>query len=596
MLRTLQALDSYFRDEKLLELIIVEETDNPQPLTGEKVRYFPIPERGYGFAYARNIGLRASNGRLIVFIDDDVIPADNWLSKLIEPLDDSSVGAVGGPILPDRRELNEIGKAISLLGFPAGGLPRYLESLGRVTETNLISTGNCAFRADLARRTGGFDECLRWGGEDQDFFQKISQISKAIFTTDAIVYHRQRDSLKQVFAWFIRRGKADFFRTCKVHHPLKAVFSPLRSNFSLKLTAFVAVLFLAMSYSSLTAIAFAVVTPLAWGAFLWLRANLRLSRKTISELPSEIVKIRDLVVDRSVGAVLFPVKFVMDVGHEIGKLSGLMNYLLYRTFAKPLVLTFHHLGSPSQEDLRADLRYYYTLEAFQSLVKDCGREGRRIVSPSELIRRLKKNPRSLYFDKTVAITFDDAYSSLYRDLKSIFPHGSLPIAIFVPTAHAGKNNEWDLQSGHSRESILNWQQLATLKGAGANIGSHSRHHFKLTKCDSDDRRLEIYGSLEDLKKALPDASGILFSYPYGAYDNEIKELVKNAGYIGAVVNFAGNIRPRTDPFEIPRFTVFAGNDWKSISHLAKSLWLKELLKDIRDCLRKQGFRAGRGLL
>lgn len=591
LIRTLQTLGSYSRDEKLLEIIVVEETDNPQPLTGEKIRYFPIPQRGYGFAYARNIGLRASHGRLIVFVDDDVIPADNWLSKLIEPLEDSSVGAVGGAILPDRSELNEIGKAVSLLGFPAGGLPRYLEFSGKITETNLISTGNCAFRADLARRTGGFDECLRSGGEDQDFFHKISQFSRAIFAADAIVYHRQRDSLKQVFTWFVRRGKAEFFRECKRHHPLKAIFLPLRRNFLLKVAVLFFSAFVISRCSVFFAAAFLAVACTSWGFVLSSRAYVRLKRRSSEALPSEIRKIMECISNKRVWYKVPTVKATMDLGQEVGKLLGFLHYLSNRILSKPMVLAFHHLGNTTVTATGSSSQYYYSPRDFIKLIQDCQREGRRIALLSELVRRLEENPRTLYFEKSLAITFDDAYVSLYTVLKELFLKNPIPITIFIPTAYVGRSNEWDQAKDLAHEQILGWQELASLKDMSIDIGSHSRHHFRLTDCDSEVQRSEIMGSLEDLKCFLPDLSTFLFSYPYGACDTEIQKLVKQSGYIGAVSNFAGNIRPYTNPYEIPRFTVLAEDDWKGISALSRSMWIKDLLRDIRDLLHRYNLRV-----
>jgi peptidoglycan/xylan/chitin deacetylase (PgdA/CDA1 family) len=246
------------------------------------------------------------------------------------------------------------------------------------------------------------------------------------------------------------------------------------------------------------------------------------------------------------------------------------------------VLVFHHVGKPAIEETGANVRYFYSIERFQNLVQDCQHDGRCIAPLPELIRRLKENPRSLYFEKTLAISFDDGYVSLYACLEGFLQKGHIPFTVFVPTAYAGKSNEWDHLKGIGHEDILDWRQLAALREKGADIGSHSRHHPRLTECDPEARRYEITGSFEDLKGFLPDSSGFLFSYPFGAYNDEIRETVKSAGYMGAVANFAGNIRPRTDPFQIPRFTVFAEDDWKGISTRSRSLWIKELLKDIRD--------------
>jgi glycosyltransferase involved in cell wall biosynthesis len=173
LLRTIRSLEKFSRNERLVEIIIVEETDNPQSPPGQKIRYLPIPERGLGLSFARNFGLQKAYGSIVVFIDDDIVPAPPWLDALIEPFDDPEVAAAGGSILPDLSDINTVGRCVSFLGFPAGGIRRYLDADGRTLETEHISGGNCAIRTDIAREIGGFDEFMR-SIEDTDLFTRMA--------------------------------------------------------------------------------------------------------------------------------------------------------------------------------------------------------------------------------------------------------------------------------------------------------------------------------------------------------------------------------------------------------------------------------------
>ncbi len=60
------------------------------------VRYLREPCGGQ--SYARNTGLAAANGNIIVFTDDDVIPAADWLVKLCFPISSGEADAVTGRI------------------------------------------------------------------------------------------------------------------------------------------------------------------------------------------------------------------------------------------------------------------------------------------------------------------------------------------------------------------------------------------------------------------------------------------------------------------------------------------------------------------
>ena len=54
-----------------------------------------------GLSGARNTGVVASTGDVLVFLDDDAYGEERWLEKLIEPFEDPLVAGCGGWIVPD---------------------------------------------------------------------------------------------------------------------------------------------------------------------------------------------------------------------------------------------------------------------------------------------------------------------------------------------------------------------------------------------------------------------------------------------------------------------------------------------------------------
>jgi peptidoglycan/xylan/chitin deacetylase (PgdA/CDA1 family) len=279
------------------------------------------------------------------------------------------------------------------------------------------------------------------------------------------------------------------------------------------------------------------------------------------------------------------VKVIMDGGREIGKFFGLFHYLEHRFFSKPLVLNFHHLGPPQPGMSPSIARYYCSTEQLEEVLMGALREGRWVLSLSEIIKRLKSSPNSLYFEKLLAITFDDGYESIYQPVNRLLKSQGHPFTVFVPTAFIGKTNEWDRSEGCSEERILNWEKLGDLNSRGVEIGSHTRSHLNLVGANGGERDREISGSLQEIKRIFPDNGyrrEFLFSYPYGAFDDEVRKRTIEAGYFGAVANFGGNIRPGTDPWQIPRFSVEQGSNWESISKLSRSMWVRDLARDLRD--------------
>lgn len=101
------------------EIVIVEESAEPSPIEG--TLYHHIPLRNLGFGFARAKAVEVSHGSILIFIDDDCLPAESWLDNLTDPFGEEEVTAVQGGILP--QSAGSVGNAITLLGFPAGGGP-----------------------------------------------------------------------------------------------------------------------------------------------------------------------------------------------------------------------------------------------------------------------------------------------------------------------------------------------------------------------------------------------------------------------------------------------------------------------------------------
>ncbi len=186
--------------------MVVEESDVPSELPG--VRYVHLPRQGRGFGYARNVGVGEAQGDIILFIDDDCVAEGGWAEALIEPfhMDPYVLGVAGAVLVTD---CGLIGYAENILGFPGGGL-RYLDKAhGQVVPTRYLSTCNCAYRRNAVLEVGGFVEGARWGAEDSLLAERISALGPCVYTPQAVVYHRPRNSLRANFAWFVRRGQSE---------------------------------------------------------------------------------------------------------------------------------------------------------------------------------------------------------------------------------------------------------------------------------------------------------------------------------------------------------------------------------------------------
>ena len=170
-----------------------------------------------GLSRARNRGVLAARGEVIVFTDDDAIVDPHWLTAMIDPFTASPyVAATTGIALPLEQRYAPQRWFESRGGFPkdmsprlwcAGEIPAGLEVLGDKGEggplypitTARVGAGVCmAMRRDVLMEVGPFDPALgagtsTRGGEDLDMFARILATGDVIVhTPDALVHHRHR--------------------------------------------------------------------------------------------------------------------------------------------------------------------------------------------------------------------------------------------------------------------------------------------------------------------------------------------------------------------------------------------------------------------
>jgi GT2 family glycosyltransferase len=284
------------------EIVIVEETDRPAPVPG--TTYVAIPREGRGFGHARNRGVGAASGDVLVFFDDDCIATPGWLKSLLEPLRaDPAVVGVAGSVLV--RDCGAIGYAESVLGFPGGGV-RYLDaSGGGVVPTRHLSTCNCAYRRAAVEAAGGFVTSAVYGGEDALLAERVSATARCVYAPSAAVYHRPRGRLLDVFRWFVRRGRSEIQILDHRADPRGSRRQAVTSSILLR-----GVLALAV----LHALALPIVPIVAVAAIVYYAAMLWRFRFAL-RWPSH----------RRAWPLVPVVKLVMDVGTDVGRLRQLLS-------------------------------------------------------------------------------------------------------------------------------------------------------------------------------------------------------------------------------------------------------------------------------
>ena len=107
---------------------------------------------------------------------------------------------------------------------------------------------------------------------------------------------------------------------------------------------------------------------------------------------------------------------------------------------------------------------------------------------------------------------------------------------------------------NSTQTMLTWDQVNELIDNGITIGSHGMNHHILTRINPEQRKYEITESLSILKNKVYGLSKY-FCYPNGNYDVATINLVKEAGYIGAIGTEIGYNTHKTNNFCLNRIAI-----------------------------------------
>lgn len=151
--------------------------------------------------------------------------------------------------------------------------------------------------------------------------------------------------------------------------------------------------------------------------------------------------------------------------------------------------------------------------------------------------------------KTLAITFDDGYDSIYESAYPLLKAKQWPFTIFIsPKA---------IQHNHG--STMTWEQLTEMSQNQVTIANHSWEHLhlleRLANETTDDWKKRITQDINKaqakLEKELKQAP-LLFAYPYGEFDEELKTILKNHNYI-AFGQQSGPVHFSSDLQALPRF-------------------------------------------
>lgn len=209
LIGALQSVVQQSADPQLWECVVVNNnsTDDTLARFEEFAAKHPdfnlriVTETTQGLSYARNRGIRESEGEYIAIIDDDERIAEEFIEAYIELFDTTpDAMAAGGPIVAEYQTRRPRWMSC-FTERPIANTMYWGDKVREFPKGRVPGGGNMALRRSAVRRYGVFDTSLGYvgesllGGEECDLFERL-QIAEAkyYYVPKAVMYHIIPDS------------------------------------------------------------------------------------------------------------------------------------------------------------------------------------------------------------------------------------------------------------------------------------------------------------------------------------------------------------------------------------------------------------------
>lgn len=140
-----------------------------------------------GAAAARNSGIAAATGEIILFTDADCVPQPNWVAEMLRPFQDPTVQ--GGKGIYATRQPELVARFVQI------EYEDKYDLLRRQPTIDFIDTYSAGYRTAVLQATGGFDEAIRYVEDQELSFRLAAAGHKMVFQETAVVWHQHANSL-----------------------------------------------------------------------------------------------------------------------------------------------------------------------------------------------------------------------------------------------------------------------------------------------------------------------------------------------------------------------------------------------------------------
>lgn len=209
-----------------------------------------------------------------------------------------------------------------------------------------------------------------------------------------------------------------------------------------------------------------------------------------------------------------------------------------------VILMYHHFDNDTPSSTSV------TLEQFDAHLKYLAENQFNVWPLSKLVRAWQQN--QTVPNKTVVLTADDAYKSVYEQAYPRLKHYGWSMTTFV--------NSEPIDKGYG--NFMTWEQMREMQKDGFEFANHSHTHSKIHPQKNETHgefELRVRQELNITQQRLQQELGTqtnsdpkLFAYPYGEYSESGAEIIREMGYV-ALAQVSGAVDKHSDQRALNRF-------------------------------------------
>ena len=188
----------------------------------------------------------------------------------------------------------------------------------------------------------------------------------------------------------------------------------------------------------------------------------------------------------------------------------------------------HHSTNTSLKELKKEFEYFKI-------------HNYKVVPIEKIIQKVKK--KEDIPSNWVALTIDDSFKSFYDNGFALFKKYNYPFSLYVYVKATSKHYG----------DFMSWNEIKEVSKYGT-IGLHSYSHPRLLNLTNQEIIKDTKKAIKIFKKYMGYTPKI-YAYPYGEYDNRIKNILKTFKFDAILNQSVGTVDKNSDIFDIHRIAL-----------------------------------------